>query len=142
MPRGSWSNCSPRLTVQGRCSGAWVRVDLGACALPPEQIVRPLFQAPLFSLAPFRIAPHLVAVAFREGALRTFIPLGATLLLDGAVEAGAGPTIAFPAGSPELGDGGFTIPADDGGIVDAVSHVVIPAAPTPRQDQGEYHEQA
>ena len=83
MPRGSWSNCSPRLTVQGRCSGAWVRVDLGACALPPEQIVRPLFQAPLFSLAPFRIAPHLVAVAFREGALRTFIPLGATLLLDG-----------------------------------------------------------
>ena len=142
MPRGSSSNCSPHLMVRGRCSGAWVRVDLDACALRPEQIVGPLFQAPLFLLTPFRIASQLVAVAFREGRLRPLIPLVATLPLDGPVEAGAGLAIAFPAGSPEIGDGGLTIPADDGGIVNAVSYVVIPAAPTSRQDQGKRHEQA
>jgi hypothetical protein len=74
--------------------------------------------------------------------LRSLIPLVATLPLDCPVEAGAGLAVAFPAGSPEIGDGGLTIPADDGGIVNAVSHVVIPATPASRQDQGEYHEQA
>jgi hypothetical protein len=72
--------------------------------------------------------------------LRTFIPAVATLLLDRPVEAGTGLTIAFPAGPPEIGDGGFTIPIHDGGIVDAVSHVVIPATPTSRQNQGKCHE--
>jgi hypothetical protein len=115
---------------------------LRAQALAPEQVVRPLLQAPLLLLAPFLVASQLVAVAFRQGRLRTLIPAVATLLLDGAVKAGAGLTIAFPAGSPEIGDGGFTIPVDDGGIVNAVSHVVIPAAPTSRQDQGKCHEQA
>jgi hypothetical protein len=115
---------------------------LRAQALPPEQVVRPLFQAPLLLLAPFLVASQLVAVSFRQGRLRSLIPAVATLLLDCPVEAGAGLTIAFPAGLPEIGDGGFTIPVDDGGVVDAVSQVVIPATPTPRQDQGKCHEQA
>jgi hypothetical protein len=115
---------------------------LRAQALPQEQVVRPLFQAPLFFLAPFRVASQLVAVAFRKGRLRTKIAPVATLLLDCPVEAGAGLAVAFPAGSAEIADDGLTIPADDGGIVNAVSYIVIPAAPTPRQNQGEYHEQA
>lgn len=115
---------------------------LRAQALPPEQIVRPLFQAPLFLLAPFLVASQLIAVAFRQGRLRPLIAAVATLLFDSPVEAGAGLLIAFPAGSPEIADGGFTIPIDDGGIVNAVAKVVIPATRTSRQDQRECHEQA
>ena len=81
-------------------------VMLRAQALPPEQVVRPLFQAPLLLLAPFLVASQLVAVTFRKGWFRSLIPLVATLLLDSSVEAGAGLTIAFPAGLPEIGDGG------------------------------------
>ncbi len=38
---------------------------LRAQALPPEQVVGPLLQAPLFLLAPFLVASQLVAVSFR-----------------------------------------------------------------------------